>query len=263
MTVRHAPWPNGAPAWVSLTVDDIGAATGFYGDLLGWDFDERSTPDGRVYLDALRDGELSAGLGQAPAEMEGPAYWTTFLATDDVDATVRRATEAGASVVVPPDDVDRAGRLAVINDPLGAVVGLWQAREHTGAHVTGVPGAMAWNETLTTDVAAAKAFYATVFGYTYTDMSGPGFAYASFAVGGRTAGGIGTLGEHEAGAGPHWLVYLEVTDVDGALDVVRTHGGTALREPWDSPFGRVAVLAGPAHEVFAIMSRPGGEGGQA
>ena len=62
MTTRSDPWPSGTPVWASLTVSDIGAATGFYGDLLGWDFLQGTTLDGRVYLTAMRDGHPVAGL---------------------------------------------------------------------------------------------------------------------------------------------------------------------------------------------------------
>lgn len=254
MTVRTEPWPQGTPAWVSLTVSDVGAATGFYGDLFGWDFLEGSTPDGRVYLTALKDGRPVAGIGQAVGD-ESAAQWTTYLATDDVAASTEAARIAGAEVAVPPADVGRAGRVALLADGSGAYVGLWQAGEHTGAAVTEEPGSMVWNELLTDDVTAAKVFYATLFGYSYEDMSGPGFTYVAFHVDGRPAGGIGALeGSRPRAEEPHWLVYFAAGDVDAAVTLAATHGGEPEGPPFDSPYGRIVVLRGPERERLALLA---------
>jgi len=254
MTTRSDPWPSGTPVWASLTVSDIGAATGFYGDLLGWDFLQGTAPDGRVYLTAMRDGHPVAGLGQS-ARPDTPAHWTTFLATDDMASSVQAAEHAGAHVLVPPAAFDRTGSVALLRDPTGADVGLWQADGHIGAMVTDEPGAMAWNELITPDLDAAFAFYTTVFGYTYADISPPGVRYGSFAVGGRTAGGMGEPSPQDEGNGPpHWLVHFKVQDVDAAVLVAVGHGGEPEEPPFDSRYGRVVVLRGPERERFALLA---------
>jgi predicted enzyme related to lactoylglutathione lyase len=171
---------------------------------------------------------------------------------------VEAAERAGGTVVVPPMDAGDSGAFAVLEDPAGAMFGLWRSGVLTGFDVVDEPGAVVWCETLSDEPEAARAFYAEVFGHTYRDMSGPGFVYASFEVDGRTAGGIGGL---SAGMGvghlPHWSVYFSVEDVDAAAAAVVRHGGTVTREPWDSAFGRVALVTGPADEAFALHAELG------
>ena len=257
MPVRLEPWPTGTPAWVDLMVPDLDTARRFYSALFGWELTGQGDPATEmVYITATKAGSAAAGIGSVPpGEVPPPARWTTYLATSDIEATTAAAADAGATVLVPPTTAEQSGRFALLADPAGAVVGLWQSGTHTGADITDEAGSMTWNETMSRDVEAAQTFYATVFGYTYTDMSAPGFVYASFAVDGRTAGGIGQITDDTGEQlDPHWLVYFKVDDVDDALHTVTAMGGTVARHAWDSPFGRIALVDGPAGERFAIMA---------
>lgn len=257
MTTHPEPWPPGTPAWPDLMVTDLPTAQGFYAALFGWEYEAAPAPDGTTYALASVGGRHAAGLGDVLPGPDDPApEWTLYLATGDLDVTVDTAVHAGAAVLVPPMDAGDAGALAVLVDPVGAVFGLWLSARMTGVDVVDEPGAMTWAETMSEDDDAARDFYAATFGYTYTDLSGPDFSYRTFEVGGRTAGGIGRLPAESAGAvDPHWLIYFAVTDVDEAAAVALEHGGGILREPWDSAFGRIAVLTGPAGETFAVHAR--------
>jgi len=250
MSVRTTPWPTGAPAWIGLTVAGLGAATGFYGDLLGWDFLEGTGPDGRTYLTALRDRRPVAGLGQ-PADPATPAQWTVFLATDDAARDARAAADAGGAVVVAPTPAGTSGTAALLTDPTGAVVGLWQAGDHLGVTLTDVPGAPAWCELVTPDLAAAQAFYAGVLRVRLEPVPGPA-TYLSVVT---DEGPVAGLREPrpDDDAAPHWLAYLAVADVDAAVEVALGHGGVAEVPAADTPLGRVAVLRGPSRERFALL----------
>ncbi len=257
MTLHPGPWPAGAPAWADLVVPDLGTAREFYAAVLGWEYLTETAPEGEAtYLTATVGGYRVAGLGDvAPDAPAPPAVWTVHLATDDVVAGVEAARSAGADVLVPATRADDAGAFAVLADPTGAVFGLWESGTHTGADLVDEPGAVAWAEVMTRDHERAMAFYASVLGWRFADMSAPGFTYATFEVDGIPAGGIGALPED---AGPdavsHWLVYLRVEDVDATVAAVRAHGGGVSREPWDSAFGRVALVTGPAGERFSVLA---------
>ncbi len=254
MSVRTTAWPAGAPAWVSLTVSDLGAATGFYGDLLGWDFLEGQGPDGRTYLTATVDSQPVAGLGQ-PADPATPAQWTVFLASDDAVRATRTAWDAGGTVLVEATAVDSSGSAALLTDPTGAVVGVWQARGHLGVALTDAPGALVWCELVTGDLSAARAFYAAVFGVRYEDVPELAGRYVSVHTAEGTAAGLGEPDPDIGWQGTaHWLVYFAVPDVDAAVAVATRHGGRAERPAFDSPFGRIAVLRGPSRERFAILA---------
>ncbi|NMM16577.1 MAG: VOC family protein [Cellulomonas sp.] len=252
MSIHTDPWPEGTPAWVDLMVPDRHVAQAFYGPLLGWEFDE-GRPETGYYSTARRGGRAAAGVGELmPGSRAG---WTTYLAVDDVDATAKRVTAAGGTLLAEPMDVMDLGRMAVLADPTGAIVGLWQSGLHTGADVVNEPGAQIWNELMTRDFAAAKKFYGAVFPYTFGDMSGPGFTYATLDLDGRPVGGIGELGaETPADEQPAWSTYFAVSDTDAATARAVELGGQVVSPPADSPYGRLAVLRGPSGETFALMS---------
>ncbi|HEY0215366.1 MAG TPA: VOC family protein [Cellulomonas sp.] len=251
MSVHEQAWPDGTPAWTDLAVPDLELARQFYGPLLGWEFDVGPAETG-YYTTALVGGRAVAALGPVPPGAEGqPAAWLTHLATSDANAAAARAEAAGGQVVLAPMPVMEYGTMAVVADPVGAVFALWQAGSHPGAALVNEPGAMIWNEQLSGGFEPAKTFYGALFdGYSFGDLSAPGFDYATLDLDGRTVGGIGSW--HDGPA--HWAVYFAVRDTDAtAADAVRL-GGSVHREPQDSPYGRVAGITGPFGERFWLMS---------
>ena len=253
MSVRHEAWPAGTPAWSDLTLPDRVTAHNFYRTLFGWSISDGPAEMG-YYANATLHGETVAGIEQAMDGQAGmPPAWMTYLATDDAEATAAAVAAAGGTVLVPVMAVMDLGSMGRFADPTGAVFGVWQSGTHTGANIVNEPGAVVWNEVMTTDFEAAKAFYATVFGYTYTDMSGDGFVYATVEVDGVTRGGIGAIGPEMGPLRPHWLTYFATGDTDASVTLVTEHGGSLVRDAWDSPYGRMAVVTGPAGETFALM----------
>lgn len=177
--------------------------------------------------------------------------WLTFLASSDVGADASRATAAGATVLAGPMDVMDFGVMAVLADPLGAPVALWQAGTSLGAEIVNEPGAMIWNEHLSTRFDAAKAFYRDAFGYALEDIETDGFDYATLQVGDRSVGGIGA-GEHWPDA--EWAVYFAVTGTDATAAAAVRLGATVFADPEDTPYGRLAGVTGPWGERFWLMS---------
>ncbi|MFJ8387719.1 hypothetical protein ACIQ9Q_24970 [Streptomyces sp. NPDC094438] len=92
--------------------------------------------------------------GTVPDPMP-PTAWTTYLATDSVDATLKAVTDAGGTVVMGAQNVMDLGRMAIITAPTGTVVGLWQAGTFDGAGIVNEHGALIWNELNTGDTCGA------------------------------------------------------------------------------------------------------------
>ena len=196
-----------------------------------------------------------AGIGPKQGPPEAPAAWTTYLASDDADATTAKVTAAGGAVLAEPFDVMDVGRMSVAADPGGAVFGIWQARSHKGMGLANESGTVCWNENMSRDFEANKAFYSAVFGYGYDDMSSPEFSYATFKTTGDSIGGIGDLGTMAPPETPaHWMTYFGVDDADEAAETVIKLGGSVMRPAWDTPYGRMAILADDQGAVFAIMA---------
>ena len=82
--------------------------------------------------------------------------------------------------------------MAVFADPVGAVFGLWQPKEHIGAQLANEPGTYCWSELITTDLDASKAFYGAVFGWGAEEQGPPGGppAYTEWKVAGKSVGGM-------------------------------------------------------------------------
>lgn len=248
MSVRDQPWPEGTPSFAELTAPDLDAAEAFYGPLLGWTFD-RAPASMNHYTTALLNGRVAAALNPPIPGSGDTAGWLTHLSTGDATAAAARASAAGAQIVVAPMPVMEFGSLAVIIDPLGAVVALWQANRTIGAQVVNEPGAMIWNEHMSANLPAAQDFYRTLFGYHYDDMSAPGFEYATFDTGDRELGGMGGGSEIA-----RWVVTFAVADTDAAVAKALDLGGSVHHPPEDTPYGRIAGIAGPFGERFYLMS---------
>lgn len=256
MTTHTEPWPAGTPCWVDLMAADLGRTQAFYRDVLGWTFTE-SQPEYGGYCTALLDGRAVAGLSPTMAGMENaPHVWSVYLATEDIAAHAARAAEAGATPVFEPMEVGSFGSMGMWIDPTGAAFGMWQAHENTGFEAYAEPGAVAWCDLMTGDPAGAQGFYAKVFDYTYQDMGDETMAYALFTVPGgqMPAGGIGGPDPRAGDAQPGWSVAFQVEDVDAAVRRVRDAGGSVVEDPFDFAYGRLAVVAGPDRESFAIMT---------
>jgi predicted enzyme related to lactoylglutathione lyase len=252
MTVRESAWDPGTPCWVDLMTTDQDAAQKFYGDLFGWRMDVGGEETGG-YAMASIGGHDVAGIGGMMG-MDHPPAWNTYLATADADATSAAVEKAGGTVMAPAMDIMEFGRMAFAQVPGGGVFGYWQSGVHTGVDVANEPNTLTWTEFMTRDFAAAKKFYADVFGFTYTEMGGDGFQYATIELAGNTVGGIGVLPDAmPAHIPPHWRVYFAVDDADAAAAKVTSLGGSILRPPEDMPYGRHADVADPQGAMFSII----------
>jgi len=113
-------------SWNELMTTDVEDAKDFYGKLLGWEFEDwPHAPSGQYVV--IKNGPREAG-GMMPkppmAPDEVPPHWGAYITVADVDATAARAEELGGNLVLPPMDIPRVGRMAVIQDRQGAVIQL-------------------------------------------------------------------------------------------------------------------------------------------
>jgi predicted enzyme related to lactoylglutathione lyase len=250
MPIRDSRWPEGMPSWVDISVPDVDAALRFYGAVLGWSFVDTGEEFGNYRMCRVNDHD-AAGIGpkQSP---EQPTVWLVYLASDDVDASVKLISDNGGSVLFGPVDIGDAGRIAVATDNTGGAFGLWQGKQAVGIEHYNEPGGLIWEDCQLTDPAAGRRFYSAVFGYEYQDVPGAPGEYQGFLVNGTMAGGIGPLMGGPEGTPSHWLAYFSVADADAAVAAARDGGGGVVMEPENTPFGRIGVLSDPFGAVFGI-----------
>jgi uncharacterized protein len=242
----------GTPSWVDHATKDLAASNAFYGALFGWEADDQGEEMGNYTL-LRKAGKTVAG--NMPAAMEGqPSVWTSYVSVDDADATVERAKKAGAMVFVEPMDVMDIGRMAVMADPTGAAIGIWQPKTFKGAELANETGAFSWNELSTRDVPAAKAFYTEVFGWEPNELDMGGMTYTEWKLGEKSVAGMMSMPDMVPAEVPaHWLVYFAVDDTDASVSKATELGATTLVPPMDIPPGRFAVLSDPDGAAFAII----------
>ena len=116
-------------------------------------------------------------------------------------------------------------------------------------------GKFHWNELMTRDLEAAKAFYAKVCGWSYEAMEVDGMSYTIAMAGGEPAGGLFQMeGEEFEGEDDHWGAFVAVDDADAAAKAAKDAGGQILREPFDvTGVGRIALLADKSGAVLGVI----------
>lgn len=249
---HHAP---GSPCWLDLATSDAAAARAFYGNLFGWTYDIAGPEMGFYAMVKLGD-RFVGGIGQAPPQMNVPPAWTPYLACADAQATLADVQARGGRLVFGPMDIPGQGVQVVAADPTGAVFGFWQAKPFIGTNVLGETGALAWCEVNTREAAVARDFYAAVFGLVPTPLPG-GTEYYTLALDGEPRAGVLQMdAQWPASIPAHWMVYFAVDDTDAAVEKVKALGGAMHVPPFDTPFGRIAVLADPQGAVFSVVTLP-------
>ena len=244
--------PPGTPSWVALSSPDLDASVVFYGGLFGW---EAITPKGLSqatgYVHFVVEGRRVAALTALGGD--APPMWTTHVTVADADARVAAARLAGADVLLEPRDVLGEGRTAVLFDPAGAVLALWEPGDHKGSQLVDEPGTLAWTELATRDPEASTAFYGTLFGWTAEDAASG--HTATFALEGRPVAGLVRMTDAWPAEIPaHWMPYFAVEDADAAAERATALGGAVAIAPFGTPQGRIAVLSDPHGAVFSVIA---------
>ncbi|MBS2531779.1 VOC family protein [Catenulispora sp. NF23] len=253
--MKMTDYVPGTPCWVDLMTTDLDGAKAFYGGLFGWTAQVADDPAAGGYVLFELDGVQAAG-GMKTMSADQPTAWSTYVAVTDADATMAKATAAGAQPIVAPMDVTDVGRMAMFADPTGAILGLWQPRSMKGAGVVNEPGALTWDELNTRDAAAAKTFYAAAFGWTAeTSAMGEGMEYTELQVDGRTVAGLMEMDDEHfpKETPPHWAVYFGVADCDASVAKVGALGGTVVVPTTPIPPGWFAVCQDPQGGFFSLF----------
>jgi predicted enzyme related to lactoylglutathione lyase len=238
----------GTFCWADLGTTDAAAAREFYTGLFGWEAEDLPAGEGGVYVMFRKDGRDVAALyemGDTERDQLS-AHWSSYLSVEDVSAAAARAGELGAAIIAEPFDVMDSGRMAVVRDPTGAHVHLWQPGRHVGAGRVNELGCMVWNELATPDIDRASTFYSELLGWSAeADATG----YATIRSGDGPGGGMRPLRDGEP---PNWLLYFTVRALDDAAEKVRAAGGEVLAGPLDATVGRIAVVRDPQGAMFAL-----------
>jgi predicted enzyme related to lactoylglutathione lyase len=249
---KRDSYPPGVPCWVDNLVADVDEALRFYGALFGWEFDGPGPGD--YYVAKLRGRDV-AGVAAAPPGVS--AGWNTYVSVANADDTA----SAAERVVVEPFDALPAGRVAAIEDPFGAIIGVWEPADRQGCQLVNEASAYAMSALHTPEPDAAARFYRDLFGWE-TDEFAPGVSLFRLPgyVGGEPQQPVprDVIAAMTKDDGPaRWSVDFWVSDADTLAGHVDELGGTVVVPPFDSVPTRQALLADPFGAVFSVSTAAG------
>jgi predicted enzyme related to lactoylglutathione lyase len=264
----------GVPCWIDTSQPDPQAAVAFYGGLFGWELENVMPPDapGQYFIARLAGGDVAA-IGSQPEGAPPAATWSTYIWVQSADEAASKVRDAGGRVITDPFDVMSAGRMAVCLDPEGAAFCVWQANEHKGAQIVNESGSLNFNGLNTRDLAGAKSFYGSVFGWEVLDLPGgggmwrlPGYGEyleqrdpglrERMAQSGAPAGfadvvaTLNPIADDQSHVAPHWSVTFAVADADATAAKAEELGGRILVAPFDAPWVRMTVISDPQGATF-------------
>jgi predicted enzyme related to lactoylglutathione lyase len=252
---RHEP---GTFSWVDLGTTDVDGAKAFYAALFGWEGEDLPVGEGMTYTMLHLNGETVAAMyaqSKDQQEQDLPPNWMSYVTVEDAGATAEKARTLGATVLTDALEVMDAGSMAVIQDPTGAILSLWQPKDSIGATLVNAAGALTWTDLNTPDMDAAAEFYSALFGWDTEKMDTPPDTpgYTIIRNGGRSNGGMMELTGDQEGIPAHWLPYFAVESTDAAVERLSELGGEVLAGPMDVPAARIAAVRDPQGAAFAVL----------
>jgi uncharacterized protein len=252
----HAP---GSFSWPELATTDQKSSAAFYSALFGWKVNDQPMGPGETYtMFEMRGKPVAAAYTMRPEEKASgaPPHWNNYVTVKSADESTKKAESLGAKVFAAPFDVMDVGRMAVLQDPTGAVFQVWEPKKHIGAMIVNEPGTLCWTELTTTNLRAAETFYTGLFGWTakrsdpasgmeYTEMSNQGQA---------SVGMMPKPPQMPASVPSYWMPYFMVTDVDASAEKAKQQGAKLFVPPQNiSNVGRFSVVSDPQGAVFALF----------
>ena len=250
---KRESYAPGAFCWVDLATTDPEAAKVFYGGLFGWEPDDMPAGGAATYTMLRLGDDYVGGLSEIATDQREAGvlpHWLSYVSVEDASTAAVRARELGGTVHGGAFDILDAGRMALLEDPAGARLALWEPGRHAGAGRVNDIGCLAWNDLQTTNPSPALDFYAALLDWEMQPIEQDGeLVYVTIENGGTPNGGI--MPSQNAGP-PHWLPYFTVASSQDILKKARELGGEVMMEPLDIGAGRISVLRDPQGAVFAV-----------
>jgi len=244
-----------------VSAADDGPLVAFYGELFGWSL-QGLPGGGYTQIDTCGGCGINGGIGKSRT---GEPWSTFYVETDDLQATLDKATALGGTTVMPVTDVGGAMTVAMFNDPDGLLIGLVRApavpaQGDEPAPSAGPGSPVDWFEVMGSDAARTQQFYAVLFGWTLDYAGFPDYAVVDTGTDRGIVGGLG------GGLESRWAtIYAAVDDLDQTLRRAEKLGGSRVSDPgvpalksaarmarFGSVDHKTAAFCDPAGNVFGI-----------
>ena len=235
---------------------DAKKAQAFFGELFHWKTKEAPTPQGSYTMIALGN-ETIGGYMQPMSGGAQPPHWLSHLQVASAQEAAHTVKSLGGKIVKEPSKIGEMGTMAVVTDPLGGLLALWQPTkpEVAGGDYKGLDGSWIWNELYTADPDRSVAFYKAIGGFGVETMKSNGSSpgpdrYEILTSDGKGRGGVMKM----PGLPQMWMPYVKVANTDATVAQAKKLGGTSKKEAETIPnVGRLAVLADPLGVLLGIL----------
>src|ERR1035438_7527307 len=232
--------PAGSFCWIELHTTDQNAAKTFYNSLFGCEAQDMPMGPNDFYtFFNIGDRSVAAGCTLRPDErsMGVPPHWMIYITVDSADAAAAKAEQLGGKILAPAFDVMDAGRMAVVQDPTGAVFCVWQANKSHGIGIAQVNGTLCWADLSTPDAKRASDFYSGLFGWQIAADPKDKSGYLHIKNGEQFIGGVPPASYRRPGVPPHWMAYFQVDDVDASANKAKELGASLYLPPMTTEGG--------------------------
>ena len=244
--------------WAELRAADWRIAKPFYCALFGWEFDDTRGANGDYYTNFNKQGDVIAGMyemGESKKASREQSVWQAYVAVSDVDTTLAKAQALGGGILRGPFDIAEAGRMAVISDPGGAQLTIWQAKQHIGSRRAFEANTPYWHELACRHRDVKEAFYTQLFDWHAIHQNVEGIDYVIFSNDEHALAGMVEMTDAWGSkTPPHWMMYFAVLDCDAVAKKAAGLGAKVCVPPKDIPeVGRYAVICDPQGAFFSII----------
>lgn len=246
---------GGAPCWVELVAPDDPAAAWFYAQLFGWEIRPLSNAFERYLVFFNEDRPIGACNQYGPAEATG---WCVFLATEDAGRALEAAQQGGGRLLSPAVAVADLGTAALIEDPAGASVGLWQPKAFQGFSNGSRPGDPIWYELESSDWGGTASFYETVFGLQARPRGRVAAGQTQLLAGGRLVAGLCDSKATAERRRARWKPHFAVSDLSAAVERVIRLGGELVGPVSENGRGYRVSIADPRGGCFELATLASG-----
>ena len=243
--------------WVELSTFDTNAAKKFYSELFGISPYDMDMGNGSYYtMLNLRDKPVAALYNMSPEqrEMHFASCWMPYINVTSVAETIAKVKQAGGLVLVDTTDAMDAGVFGMIQDTEGAMVGLWQPKNHAGSAFIGEHGTICWFEHNGHTTDKVIPFLENVFGWKAKTEKMGETNYTTFYQGEEMVCGFFVLPPEMKDVPPSWLTYFGVNNIDEACEkVIKLKGQIIMPKIFIEGVGFYGVVRDDQGAVFGLL----------
>jgi predicted enzyme related to lactoylglutathione lyase len=238
------------PSWVDVMVptqEQHHDKRAFLTALFDWTWDLGDENTG-YYAIGSSNGAPVIGLGIG----EGTnGNTTTYFASSDVEEDVKKATDRGASVMMPATKVMDLGTMAILIDPAGAPFGLWRAGTFAGFGLMHEANAPGWFDHVSPDPQRDGEFYSALSGHTLTALDG------DMRILQNGDDWYASVSHAQEGEQPQWKPIYVVDSLQRIHETVPRHGGSIVIEEMPVPGSAICVFSEPVNGTLMTVMRGG------